>query len=292
MLRPVIGEDVAFRLELAADLQAVRVDPAQIVQVVLNLVVNARDAMPRGGELEIRTRNLEDAEPERLARGGGAVRLSVRDTGIGMDDATRARIFEPYFTTKGEKGTGLGLSTVYGIVEQSGGVLSVESRLGAGSTFSVVLPAAEDVSEAVQPRRAQKTARKGRARVLLVEDDRPARLAIDEMLRDEGYTVVTAATGAEAERLWQEGRHEIDVVVTDAVMPRMSGPELVQRLRAANPEVRVIFMSGHTPETVLLHGGVQGTAFLQKPFEFDDLLACIQELLSARAPRRRPRPSS
>jgi CheY-like chemotaxis protein len=216
--------------------------------------------------------------------------LAVRDTGTGMDDTTRARIFEPYFTTKGEKGTGLGLSTVYGIVEQSGGVLSVESRMGAGSTFSVVLPAAEGVPDVVEQRRPVRRPGKSGARVLLVEDDRAARLAIEELLRDEGYTVVPAATGADAERLWAEGRHEIDVVLTDAVMPRMSGPELVQRLRAANPDVKVIFMSGHTPETVLQHGGVTGTAFLHKPFEFEDLLARIREVLAPPSTGDRPYP--
>jgi PAS domain S-box-containing protein len=286
MLRPVIGEDVTFRMELAPDLHTVRVDPDQVVQVVLNLVVNARDAMPRGGELVIQTRNLEHGEAELLEVAGRAVRLAVRDTGTGMDGPTRARIFEPYFTTKGDKGSGLGLSTVYGIVEQSGGVLRVESRLGEGSTFTVVLPAAEGRPDAAEPGRAVPRGRKAGARVLLVEDDRAARHALEALLRDEGYTVVSAATGAEAERLWHERPHAIDVVLTDAVMPRMSGPELVHRLRAANPDVKVIFMSGHTPETVLQHGGVEGTAFLQKPFEFDDLLARIRELLPSRTRRR------
>jgi DNA-binding response OmpR family regulator len=162
----------------------------------------------------------------------------------------------------------------------------VESRLGEGSTFTVVLPAAEGRPDAAEPGRAVPRGRKAGARVLLVEDDRAARHALEALLRDEGYTVVSAATGAEAERLWHERPHAIDVVLTDAVMPRMSGPELVHRLRAANPDVKVIFMSGHTPETVLQHGGVEGTAFLQKPFEFDDLLARIRELLPSRTRRR------
>jgi PAS domain S-box-containing protein len=290
MLRPIIGEDVAFQMQLASDLAPVEVDPDQILQVILNLVVNARDAMPRGGQLVIRTANVDRA-PDGHA--GPSVLLSVRDTGTGIDDETRARIFEPYFTTKGEKGTGLGLSTVYGIVEQSGGVLRVESRLGEGSTFSVFLPAAAGrPAEPPRPRAARRR-RRAEAHVLLVEDDAAARRALEALLRDEGHKVTSAATGAEAEHLWAEAAASIDVVVTDAVMPRMSGPELVQRLRRANPDVKVIFMSGHTPEAILRHGGVEGTTFLQKPFDFEDLLGHVRDLLAApptRAKSRAPRP--
>jgi PAS domain S-box-containing protein len=283
MLRRLIGEDVKFRMELEAELGLVKVDADQMVQVVLNLVVNARDAMPRGGTLVVETRSVGAGEPTPLAKQGPAVLLSVRDTGTGMDEETRARIFEPYFTTKGEKGTGLGLSTVYGIVEQSGGVIVVESRLGEGSTFHVYLPRAQERAAAAAEARPRRAARARGGRVLLVEDEPAARRALEEFLGDDGHTVLSAGTGADAERLWRESGTEIDVVVTDTVMPRMSGPELVQRLRSLNPDVKVIFMSGHTPETVLRHGGVEGAAFLQKPFEIDDLLRQVRIMVGGRA---------
>jgi PAS domain S-box-containing protein len=279
MLSRLIGEDIDFRMELQPEIDPVKVDPDQIVQVVLNLVVNARDAMPRGGKLVVRTRQLQAAAD--VGPPGCAVVLEVRDTGRGMDEQTRARIFEPYFTTKGEKGTGLGLSTVYGIVQQSGGVIRVESRLGEGATFTVELPPAQGQVVPVVTERAR-SIRQGRGgRLLLVEDEAAARRALEEFLRDEGHTVLSARDGAEAERLWREARDPIDVVITDTVMPRLSGPELLQRLRAAQPAVKFIFMSGHTPETVLEHGGIgPGTAFLQKPFDVDDLLAKVGELLA------------
>ena len=297
MLRRSIGEDVEMHMDLAAHLAPVKVDADQMLQVVLNLVVNARDAMPRGGSLSIETKNVDgDAWQHR----GQGVVLAVRDTGGGMDERTRARIFEPYFTTKGEKGTGLGLSTVYGIVEQSGGFIRVESQVGRGSLFSVYLPQADGRPAAlVSPR--PRPARKGRGgRILLVEDEVPARRALEEILRDEGHTVLAAGNGVDAEKIWRETRDPIDVVLTDTVMPRMGGPELVSRLRASHPRVKVIFMSGHTPETVLQHGGSDlGLTFLQKPFDVDDLIAIVRHLLveartSARAeasPRRARGPS-
>jgi PAS domain S-box-containing protein len=295
MLRRSIGEDVEMRMDLAPELDPVKVDADQMVQVILNLVVNARDAMPRGGVLSIETRNV----------GGGygadapGVVLAVRDTGAGMDERTRARIFEPYFTTKGEKGTGLGLSTVYGIVEQSGGFIRVESQVGKGSTFHVQLPRAEGRPTESAPARPLPARKRRGGRVLLVEDELAARRALEELLRDEGHTVLSAGNGIDAETIWRETRDPIDVVVTDTVMPRMSGPELVSRLRASHPMVKVIFMSGHTPETVLRHGGAElGTTFLQKPFEVDELLATVRRLLAEGAsaapgperPRRRRGP--
>jgi PAS domain S-box-containing protein len=281
MLRRSIGEDIELRMDLEPELDPVKVDADQMVQVILNLVVNARDAMPRGGVLAIETRNVGSEGP---GGHGPGVALAVRDTGGGMDERTRARIFEPYFTTKGEKGTGLGLSTVYGIVEQSGGFIRVESQIGKGSTFNVQLPRAEGRPAQAAPARQVPT-RKGRGgRVLLVEDELAARRALEELLRDEGHTVLSAGNGIDAEKIWRETRDAIDVVVTDTVMPRMSGPELVARLRSSHPTVKVIFMSGHTPETVLQHGGADlGTTFLQKPFEVDDLLATVRQLLAEAA---------
>jgi PAS domain S-box-containing protein len=291
MLRPLIGEDIRFRMELEPELGRVKVDTDKIVQVVLNLVVNARDAMPRGGELVIETANAPLEEAGQTGAGAPAVLLSVSDTGSGMDEKTRSRIFEPYFTTKGEKGTGLGLSTVYGIVEQSGGRIQVDSEPGRGSRFAVYLPRAEGQPEPMVVPQGRRVPRpQPRGRVLLVEDDAAARHALEEFLREEGYTVLTAGTGDEAERLYRKS-DPIDVVVTDTVMPRMSGPELVERLRTWQPGVRVIFMSGHTPETVLRHGGIgAGTAFLQKPFDVEDLLGLVRKLLAeGSAPATRPR---
>jgi CheY-like chemotaxis protein len=284
MLRRSLGEDVDMRLDLQPGLAAVKVDPDQMVQVILNLVVNARDAMPRGGRLTIETGIATGDGPDPGA--GPRVTLTVRDTGTGMDERTRARIFEPYFTTKGEKGTGLGLSTVYGIVEQSGGSIRVESRVGEGSAFHVHLPLAEGRPAAEEASRAPARSRRG-GRVLLVEDELAARRALEELLRDEGHTVLSAGNGLDAERIWRETREPIDVVVTDTVMPKMSGPELVERLRASHPAVRVIFMSGHTPETVMRHGGAAGTAFLQKPFELDELLALVRDALGGPGARKR-----
>ena len=293
MLRRSIGEDIDLVMDMESSLAAVKVDPDQMVQVILNLVVNARDAMPRGGTLAVVTANVE-ADPA-TGRPPG-VALTVRDSGSGMDEPTRARIFEPYFSTKGQKGTGLGLSTVYGIVEQSGGSIVVESRIGKGTTFKVYLPRAEGrpmVADAPIRGPAPKAARGGR--VLLVEDELPARRALEELLREEGYTVLSAGDGVSAEKIWRETRKPIDVVITDTVMPRMSGPELVRKLRASHAQVKVIFMSGHTPETVHQHGGADpGAAFFQKPFEVDDLIAKVGELLAEETPvraRSRPRPA-
>jgi CheY-like chemotaxis protein len=209
------------------------------------------------------------------------VRLSVRDTGAGMDDETRARIFEPYFTTKGDSGTGLGLSTVYGIVQQSGGSIAVDSRPGQGTVFRILLPRAEGRPEAVaRPASVKRTRRRRRGRVLLVEDDAPARGALELLLREDGHTVLSAGSAAEAERLYR-GADPIDVIVTDTVLPRVSGPELVARLRAAQPGVRVVFMSGYAPETAFSHGELgPGVAFFQKPFEIRELLAKVRELLA------------
>jgi len=291
MLDRLIGEDVALRMELEPELGSVKVDPHKIVQVVLNLVVNARDAMPRGGELVIATRNVDAAEAELPGGAGDGVCVTVRDTGTGIGEETLARMFEPYFTTKGDRGTGLGLSTVYGIVKQSGGIVRARSRVGHGSTFSVYLPRAEGRAERAPEARERRPRSRGKGgRLLLVEDDRAARSALEEFLREEGHTVLAAGDGDEAERLCRESRDAIDLVVTDTVMPRMSGPQLVERLRMLQPGLKAIFMSGHTPETVVQHGDVSaGSAFLQKPFEIGDLLGHVTRLLGGPAPGRKTR---
>jgi CheY-like chemotaxis protein len=290
MLQRLIGEDVDFRMDLAPDLRPVKVDPDQMVQVVLNLVVNARDAMPRGGELVVETRWGRAQEPGLPAGSAGAVVLTVRDTGTGMDEATQARMFEPYFSTKGDKGTGLGLSTVYGIVKQSGGVLRVESSPGNGTAVSAYFPAVEERPEpAVKPRPAKPPGKRG-GRVLLVEDDAAARGALEEFLREDGHDVLCAADGNEAERICGEADSPIDVVVTDTVMPRMSGPRLLEQLRLIQPSLRAILMSGHTPETVVEHGDVRvADAFLRKPFEVDGLLRHVRRLVAQSSRPTAPR---
>jgi PAS domain S-box-containing protein len=290
MLRRLIGEDVDLRMDLAADLRPVKVDPDQVVQVVLNLVVNARDAMPRGGQIVIETRAARPGEADLPLDAGAPVVLAVRDTGAGMDEQTQARIFEPYFTTKGEKGTGLGLSTVYGIVKQSRGVIRVDSSPGQGTTVSAFFPSAEGRPDpAAEPRRRRKAQRKRGGCVLLVEDDDAARRALEEFLREDGHDVLAAANGDEAERLCREAVSPVDVVVTDTVMPRMSGPRLLERLREIQPALKAILMSGHTPETVYEHGDVRAAeAFLRKPFDVDDLLGHVRRLVAESAPPRRP----
>jgi signal transduction histidine kinase/ActR/RegA family two-component response regulator len=297
MLRRLLGEDMRFRMDLAPDLGPVKVDPDQLVQVLLNLVVNARDAMPHGGDLVVESRNASREEAG-LTGGVDAVLLAVHDTGSGMDDETRARIFEPYFTTKGDRGTGLGLSTVYGIVQQSGGEIRVESRKSEGSVFRVYFPRAEGQAQALlEPAPSPAARREVGGRVLLVEDDSAARRALDEFLRADGHTVLAASSGAEALRLC-EGGGRIDLVVTDFVMPGMRGPELVERLRQARPGLRAIFMSGYAPEETSGRGDMERAAHLQKPFDIDEFLARTRAMVAEaagespaagepRAPRRR-----
>jgi CheY-like chemotaxis protein/two-component sensor histidine kinase len=291
MLRRLLGEEIRFRMDLAPDLGTTKVDPDQLVQVVLNLVVNARDAMPSGGDLVIESRNARPEEAG-LAAGGGAVLLAVRDTGCGMDEATRARIFEPYFTTKGEKGTGLGLSTVYGIVQQSGGAIKVESREGEGSLFRVYLPRVEGRSPSAKRAGASSASPGTRGgRLLLVEDDSAARRALDEFLREDGHTVLVAANGAEALRLF-ETQPPVDLVITDFVMPGIRGPDLVERLRASRPDLRALFMSGYASDTVAEQVDPNFTVYLQKPFDIDDLLARVRELVAGAARGAPPSVSS
>ena len=300
MLHRLLGEEVRLRMELEPDLGPVKVDPDQLLQVVLNLVVNARDAMPQGGELVLESRNARPDEAA-LPGGGDAVLLAVRDSGSGMDEETRARIFEPYFTTKGDRGNGLGLSTVYGVVQQSAGEIRVESRKGEGSVFKVYFPRAEGRPEAPAPEGASPAASPATGgHVLLVEDDSAARAAIDEFLRDDGHTVLAAGSGADALRLG-EGDAPIDLVITDFVMPGMRGPELVERLRRVRPGLRAIFVSGYAAEDLSDSGGT--TTFLQKPFDVDDLLAKARALIAeargergagrgrSRAPRSGPGPT-
>jgi len=289
MLRRLIGEDVELVTDLAPDLGLVKVDPHQVDQVILNLVVNARDAMPKGGKLTIRTANVyldeQFAKTHPEGASGEYVMLSVSDTGCGMDPDTLSRIFEPFFTTKPMgKGTGLGLSTVYGIVRQSGGQIDVESEVGKGSTFRIYLPR---VSE---PAMERSTANPygdlpgGTETVLLVEDEDTVRSVVRGVLQSSGYNVLEAASGEEALGVCEGHRGPIHLVVTDVVMPGISGRELAERLAERIPDLRVLYMSGHTDDSVLRHGVMTGGgAFLQKPFSPEVLVRRVRELLDTPA---------
>jgi two-component system, cell cycle sensor histidine kinase and response regulator CckA len=272
MLRRVIGEDVTLETDLADDLGVVEADPGQIGQVLMNLAINARDAMPSGGTLTIATRRaVLDERTERIApnlpSGTRAVHLCVRDTGSGISREMQDHIFEPFFTTKGlGKGTGLGLATVYGIIKQSGGYLGVESAPGQGATFNIYLPEADGTVEVPRAARPARN-RSGTGTILLVEDE-PAVLTITQrMLERAGYRVLGAPTGDDAIRLAGEHAGEIDLLITDVVMPGMNGRALADRLEEVSPGLRVLFMSGYTDDTIVHHGVLQpGTEFIQKPF--------------------------
>jgi two-component system cell cycle sensor histidine kinase/response regulator CckA len=288
MLRRLIGEDVELAFAPAAGLRAVRADPGQIEQVLLNLAVNARDAMPGGGQLTIETANIElDAAYARDHAGvgpGAYVMLAVSDTGTGMDAETRSHIFEPFFTTKEPgKGTGLGLATVHGIVKQSGGHISVYSEPGRGTAFKIYLPRVESAPEspsaevgAPQPGRAHET-------VLVVEDDRAVRDVVAATLIQHGYRVLQAPDGRTALKLAQKAAGQVHILLTDVVMPGMQGRELAQALAAEHSGLRVLYMSGYTDDAVIRNGVLEaGTPFLQKPFTTEALVLKVREVLDRR----------
>ncbi len=286
MLRRVIGEDVELITAPAADLGLVRADQGQIEQVIMNLAVNARDAMPQGGKLVFETDNVKLDEAyvrsHMGSRAGSYVQLAVSDTGMGMDAETLSHIFEPFFTTKEMgRGTGLGLSTVYGIVKQSGGYIWVYSELGHGTTFKIYLPRIEEELEEVteQP---QEAARHGSSTILLVEDDEALRELATRILRQHGYTVLPASGGAEAELLCRRFEGTIHLLLSDVVMPGMSGAKLARRLRRQRPDIRVLFISGYTDNAILQHGILKSTtAFLQKPFTANSLADKVANILEA-----------
>jgi signal transduction histidine kinase len=285
MLRRLIGEDIELATIPGDDLASARADPGQLEQVLVNLVVNARDAMPGGGTLTIETANVSlDEGYARLHPGlesGDYVMLAVTDTGTGMTDEVKSHLFEPFFTTKGVgKGTGLGLSTVYGIVKQHGGYTYVYSELGKGSTFKVYLPAVEAEAEGLSRRDAEGYLPKGSETVLVVEDEATVRGFIVRTLAELGYKPLEAINGEEALRVAREHHGPIHLLLTDVVMPQMGGKELGAQMRVERPDIRVLFASGYTDSTIV-HDGIldKGLAFLQKPFTTATLARKVREVL-------------
>jgi signal transduction histidine kinase/CheY-like chemotaxis protein len=288
MMNRLIGEDIHLETFLAGDLWPARVDPAQVEQIVVNLLVNAREASPRGGKVTIETANVvldrEYLKNNPTVKAGEYVLLAVSDSGSGIAPENRDRIFEPFFTTKeGTESRGLGLSTVYGIVKQNGGHVAVYSEVGQGTTFRVYLPRSSEKREAPAGEAASKARLAGGSEaILLVEDNDELRGASRGILEALGYQVAAAANGDEALSTFEGLDGAVDLVICDVVMPGMSGPEVVDRIRTKSPETRVIFMSGYTDNVVLRHGILEGEyEFLEKPFSADRLAAKIRQVLEA-----------
>ena len=298
LLRRVLGEDIDVVMDLRRPLGLVRVDAGQIEQVVLNLVVNARDAMPRGGRLEVKTSTVSErpgiagalagAVPEAA---GGYVVLSVTDTGVGIPEEVRDRIFEPFFTTKElGRGSGLGLATVHGIVEQSGGHIEVRSEPGAGTTFAVYLPLVQEVADESPPSaRAPAERFSGTETVLLVEDDDDVRKYVREALLRAHYTVLDARNGGEALLILEQHPSPVHLLLTDVILPRMTGIQLASRLRAIQPAIRVVFMSGYAEDRILDQGGLDvREALVTKPIRSQELLRAVRTVLDRLASRPPP----
>ena len=287
MLRRLIGEDIEIKIVPGSALGQVQADLSQIEQIVLNLVVNARDAMPKGGRLTIETANVEWDETyagrHETFQPGSYVLVAVSDTGCGMDEPTRSRIFEPFFTTKEPgKGTGLGLATVYGIVKQSDGYVWVYSEPGQGSVFKIYLPRLKHVSDKGSTEAGRALPPRGTETILLVEDEEFVRTLVGDIFEENGYTVLRASHSDEAFRI--SGQHEgpIHLVVTDVVLPGMSGRELAERLASSRPKMKVLYISGYTDDAVVRHGVLaESVAFLQKPFTPEVLLRKVREVLEA-----------
>ena len=295
LLQRLLREDIEYKVQLGEPLGRVQADPGQMEQVLLNLIVNASDAMPKGGTLTIETESVcvdaRYAQSRPPLAPGNYVVLAVSDTGFGMDANIKARIFEPFFTTKEPgKGTGLGLATVYGVVKQSSGYIFVDSAPGAGARFEIYLPQVADRAEAVAEERRAKV-RGGQGTVLLVEDEADVRTLTCEFLKAAGYQVLTAVDGKEGLDIGHKFAEQIDVLVTDVVMPRMRGPELAKRLKRLLPDLKVVYMSGYTEELSEGQSILEGASFLQKPFSRDALLRQIHDTLKGRPADQVDRPA-
>ncbi len=289
MLRRLIGEDIEVRTTLAENLGLVEVDPGQIEQVLMNLAVNARDAMPRGGLLTLQTANVQLDDAYRTQHNyvlpGDYVRLTVSDTGVGMNAEVRARIFEPFYTTKeAGKGTGLGLSTVYGIVKQSGGYIEVYSEPGLGTSFKIHFPQVAPSGDDTGRKAETAAAHRGSESILLAEDNEQLRELAVLVLRSRGYRVLPAANSEEVQAICERELGKIDLLLTDVVMPRISGTEIAKRVAQQHPGIRVLYMSGYTTDSTVHHGLLaDGVAFLQKPFTPAGLAAKVREVLDQSA---------
>lgn len=291
MLERVLPANIDVRIKAQQDLWMVKADHGQMEQVVLNLALNARDAMPEGGSLTFTTsndsvdvaRSLYDREF--VIRPGDYVALTVTDSGSGMDQTTERKIFEPFFTTKGlGKGTGLGLATVYGIVRQTGGYISVETELGQGTSFRILLPRAHGTIEPEMEKAGDIVLPKFSATVLIAEDEKPVRDAVERMLREDGYTVLSAVNGSEAIEIWESNNHEIDLLITDLMMPEVGGLKLAEVCRRIRPDLPIIFMSGFT-EAASANAELfsEAEAFLEKPFHRELFLEKVRQVLTAKA---------
>jgi CheY-like chemotaxis protein len=288
MLRRLVGENIELNTVLRNGAGRVYADPGQVEQVLMNLVVNARDAMPKGGKLTIEVEdvdlNEEYAGMHIAVKPGQYLMLAVSDTGLGMDSETKKRIFEPFFTTKEVgKGTGLGLSTVYGIVKQSGGNIWVYSEVGKGTTFKIYLPVVESKAESIKVTAKHSELPQGSENILLVEDEAMVRTLARTILEQLGYRVLEATNGEEAVRIFESQREPIHLILTDVVMPLMGGKELADRIGSIKPETRVLYMSGYTDDAIVHHGVLDpGTAFLEKPFSPNSLAHKVREVLESR----------
>jgi two-component system cell cycle sensor histidine kinase/response regulator CckA len=290
MLRRLIGEDIEVLTVPGRDLGAVKADPGQVEQVIMNLAVNARDAMPRGGKLTLETGNMEVddsyAREHPPLQPGRYVMLAVSDTGIGMDADTQAHIFEPFFTTKEVgKGTGLGLSTVYGIVKQSGGHIWVYSGPDRGTTFKIYFPRVDQPVEGIRAEKRPARMRRGTETILLVEDNEQVRQLTSSVLADCGYKVLAAAGPEEGIALCHANHPDIQLLVTDVILPGMNGPQLAEQVTRISPRTRVLYISGYTSDAIAHYGMLDpGLWFLAKPFSVSELVAKVREVLDAESP--------
>lgn len=285
LLRHLIGEDIEIVTSLGEESKCVRIDPGQIEQVIVNLAVNSRDAMPEGGKLTIEVASIElDQAYDHLHPGvalGANVRLTIGDSGHGMDRETLSHIFEPFFTTKEpDKGTGLGLSTVYGIVEQNGGKIEVASKPEQGTIFTIYLPQVEGTTEETVEDQVMSDSLEGSETILLVEDEEAVRRLVQRILSQQGYNLLEACDGEDALQVFAQHQETVDLLVTDVVMPKMNGPELVRRLKILRPEIKVLYISGHPERATDLEAELgRGACLLYKPFKHENLLTNVRSLL-------------
>jgi signal transduction histidine kinase/CheY-like chemotaxis protein len=285
MLHRLLGEDIELSLLTTPRTGAIHADPGQIEQVIVNLAVNARDAMPTGGKLTIETANVDLDEAFAAShfnvKPGHYVMLAVSDTGVGMDEVTRSQIFEPFFTTKEpDKGTGLGLAMVFAIVDQSGGTIWVYSEVGRGTTFKIYLPRAKRTSETSSIPVLTTAPTGGSETILLVEDDEAVRVLVRTILRRQGYNVLEAQNGGEAFLISEQFQGPIHVLLADVIMPRMSGRQIAERLSSLRTDMKVLYMSGYTDDAIVIHGVIESSmAFIQKPFSSETLLRKVRDVI-------------